>query len=180
MSEQTIAIVGVAIGALGFLFGVYAHFANRRVAKLIYKVSQISDFKVPQSFVDDMQSAPVSITLTSVGSKAAKSIVGKFGFQSEIAAIETTPEGINPKIEDKSFSFEAASLNPSQEVHFSVKVKGNPAEDQVESVNVSHEEGVASPPSAIGKISYRFLGVEFELDLLTNQFKINQFGPWSR
>ena len=180
MSEQTVAIIGVAIGALGFLFGVYSHFANRRVAKLIYKVSQISDFKVPRSFVDEMQSAPVSITLSSLGSKAAKSIVGKFDFRSEIAAVEATPDGITPKIEGASLSFEVASLNPSQEVHFSVKVKGNPAENQIESANISHEEGVASLPSAIGKLSYRFLGIEFELDLLTNQFKLNQFGPWSR
>lgn len=180
MSEQTIAIIAIVIGALGFLFGVYTHFANRRIAKLIYKVSQISNFNVPPSFLDDLHSAPISITLSSVGSKAAKSIVGELEFHSEITLVESTPSNITLKVDGASLSFEVASLNPSQEVHFSIKVNGNPAEDQIESVSISHEEGIASLPSTIGKLRYRFLGIEFELDLLTNQFKLNKFGPWIR
>ena len=180
MSDQTIAIIGVCIGALGFLFGVYTHFANRKIAKLIYKVSQISDFNVPESFVAEMQSAPLSIVLSSVGSKAAKNVIGAFSFNSEILAIEAFPHTVVPKVEGSKFSFEALALNPSEEVHFSVKVKGSPAFEQVESAKITHEEGIASLPSTIGKLSYSFLGIGLEFDLLTNRLQFNQFGPWSR
>ena len=180
MSEQTIALMGIVIGGLGLLFGVYTHFANRKVAKIVYEVSQISNFNVPASFLDDMHSAPVSVTLNSVGSKAAKKIVGEITFCSEINLVQTTPRDIELKVQGNWLSFEVSNLNPSQEVHFSLKVDGNPAEDQIESISITHEEGVASLPSSVGKLRYRFLGIEFEFDLLTNRFQVNQFGPWSR
>ena len=68
-SSTIVAIVGVVIGALGSLFAMYIHFTTRRAAKLTYAISQISDFGAPTSFLQDMERAPVAITVTSRGNE---------------------------------------------------------------------------------------------------------------
>jgi len=76
-SAVTVAIITSIIAFLGFAFGVYKHFSTRKVACLVYEVSQMSDYGVPDDFLLGMSKAPVTVVVESSGNRRAENVVVK-------------------------------------------------------------------------------------------------------
>jgi len=72
------------------------------------------------------------------------------------------------------------SLNPTQKFKAFLDCRGKPSEDQIESLKVTHSEGVAVNKRSLAytKLSFRFLFMDFEFDLNARALKIVRLGPW--
>ena len=172
-----VAVVSAIIGGLGFLFGIYAHFRTHRVAKLTYEVSQLSDFEVPPSFLQDLPRAPVALTITSRGNKGTENIVLNMTASSVIEEYDVTPKGTDVRLEGKSISLNAQKLNPSQQVKLFLRCSGSPSENQIEDINLSHSEGTAQDERAVRNLVFNYLGLEIEYDLRQMRGYVNRIGP---
>ena len=172
-----VAVVSVIIGGLGFLFGIYAHFRTHRVAKLTYEVSQLSDFDVPSSFLQDLPRAPVALTITSRGNKGTENIVLNLSARSEVEEYDVTPKGTDVRFEGHSISLNVAKLNPSQQIKLFLRCSGSPSEDQIEDLNLSHSEGAAQNERALRNLVFQAFGLEMEYDLRQLRLYVNRIGP---
>ncbi len=178
MDNSTIvAVVGVVIGALGFLFGIYTHLATRKVAKLTYTISQISDFGVPASFLQDMNRAPVAITVTSRGNKSTGNIIGRIKTCQPIEEFKVDPPSTAVSQNGNELQSQQDRLNPSQQIHFSLRCSGDPSANQIEDFNLSHSEGGGLNENQIRSITFSFLGLEMEYDVGELKTRLTRIGP---
>ena len=175
-----VAIISVIIGFVGFVFGVYKHFSTRQVARLLYEVNQMSDYNVPVAFLGDMTSAPVAVLVESSGSKNAQNVVVEVKAKTEIEEYKIEPEHIQFVVDKEYMKASVQSLNPTQTLKLFLKCKGTPNEDQIESINITHAEGVGlnKRSAAYSKISFHILFSDFVYDLNSRTLKIVRFGPW--
>lgn len=176
-TTTVVAVVSVIIGGLGALFGIYAHFSTRRVAKLTYEVSQLSDFDVPSSFLQDLPRAPVALTITSRGNKGTENIVLNLTAISEVEEYDVTPKGTDVRLEGRSVSLSVGKLNPSQQVKLFLRCSGNPWEDQIEDIKLSHSEGAAQNERAVRNLVFDFFVLEIEYDVRQLRLFVNRIGP---
>ena len=172
-----VAIVGVVIGSLGFLFGIYTHFATRKVAKLTYAVSQISDFGVPASFLQDMNRAPVAITVTSRGNKNTENIIGRIRTHNQIEEYEVDPPNTVISESGNEIQFQQDRLNPSQQIRLSLRCSGDPSTNQIEDFSLSHSEGGGIDENQVRSITISFMGLEMEYDVGELKTHLTRIGP---
>ncbi len=171
-TATVVAVVSVMIGGLGVLFGIYVHFSTRRVGKLTYEVSQLSDFDVPSSFLQDLPRAPVALTITSRGNKGTENIILNLAATSEVEEYDVTPKGTNVRLEGRSVSLSVGKLNPSQQVKLFLRCSGYPWEDQIEELELSHSEGQGINENEIKSISISVFGLPLEYDLRESKFSL--------
>ena len=176
-TSTIVAIVGVVIGALGFIFGMYTHFTTRKVAKLTYAVSQISDFKGPASFLQDMNRAPVSIIVTSRGNKNTENIMGNVRTHQPIEEFEVDPPSITVSHSGNEIQFQQDRLNPSQQIRLSLRCSGDPSINQIEHFSLSHSEGAGIDEKQVRSITISFMGLEMEYDVGELRTRLTRIGP---
>lgn len=175
-----VAIITSIIAFLGFAFGVYKHFSTRKVARLVYEVSQISDYGVPNDFLLGMSRAPVTVVVESSGNRRVENVMVEVKTKSEIEKYKVEPEDAEVVVGKDFMKAKARSLNPTQTFKAFLDCSGNPSEDQIESLEVTHSEGVGvnKRSSAYTKLSFRFLFTDFEFDLNSRTLQIVRLGPW--
>ena len=176
-TSTIIAIVGAVIGVLGFLFGIYTHFTTRKVSKLTYAVSQISDFGVPASFLQDMNRAPVAITVTSRGNKSTENIIGRIQTHNPIEEFEIDPPNLTVTHDGSELQFRQERLNPSQQIHVSLRCSGDPSTNQLKDFNLSHSEGGGLDENQVRSITISFMGLEMEYDIGELKTRLTRIGP---
>ncbi len=174
---DTPTIVAVVIGVLGLLFGIYSHFSTRKVAKLTYEVSQLSDFDVPPSFLQDMPRAPVAVTITSRGNKGTENIVLNMKMNSDLESYEVSPTGAEVSLNGAKLSLHVSRLNPSQTIKLFLRCAGSPSENQIESLDLSHSEGAGKDEREITSFVFNFAGLELEYDPRELRVRVNRIGP---
>ena len=174
-----VAIVSSIIAFVAFVFGIYKHFSTRKIARVVYEVSQISDYAVPESFLEDMPTAPIAILVESSGNKRAENVVLRLKTRTEIDKYTIVPKDI-AEVDDKDFTITVPSFNPTQTFKVFLHCKGNPAVNQIESMELTHSTGVGvnKRSSAYTKLNFRFLFMDFEFDLNTRTLKVLRAGPW--
>lgn len=178
-TEMIIAIVGAIVGILGFIFGVYTHFTTRKVAKLTYSISQISDFNVPEIFLQDMNLAPVAIIITSRGNKSTENIICELETKQTIEKFEVEPPNIKIEKNGNQLLLKEKHLNPSQQIQLSLKCAGKPNADQIKKFKISHSEGAGIDEKQIRTITFSILGLEMEYDLRELKTRLTRIGPLS-
>jgi len=174
-----VAIISAVIAGLALLWGVYAHISTRKVAKLTYEVSQLSDFGVPESFLADMPRAPLALTVTSRGNKGTGNIILRLKTISVIEDFEASPANLPVTHNGNELTIESARLNPSQKIKLFVRCAGNPVDNQIEELDISHSEGGAVDENEIQTISINFAGIELEYDTSNLKTQIARIGPIS-
>ncbi|MCP3867216.1 MAG: hypothetical protein GY703_03800 [Gammaproteobacteria bacterium] len=172
-----VAIVSVIVGALGFIFGVFTHFSTRKVAKLTYQVSQLSDFDVPPTFLQDLPRAPIAITVTSRGNKGTENIILNLAAISDIEEFDVSPKGTRVNIEGTSLSLSTDRLNPSQQIKLFLRCSGSLWDNQIEEFNLSHSEGAGQNERGISNLVFNLAGLEIEYDLQKLRPYVNRIGP---
>lgn len=175
-TSTIIAIVGVVIGALGFLFGIYTHFTTRKVAKLTYAVSQFSDFGVPASFLQEMNRAPIAITVTSRGNKSTENIIGCVRTHYPIEEYKIYPS-TTVSLNGNELQFQQDRLNPSQQIHLSLRCSGDPSTNQIADFSLSHSEGGGIDENKVRSITISFMGLEMEYDVGELKTHLTRIGP---
>ena len=176
-TSTIVAIIGVLIGAFGFLFGMYAHFTTRKVAKLTYAVSQISDFGVPTSFLQGVNRAPVAVIITSRGNKSTENIIGRVITRYPIDEYEIDPITTTVSQNKNELQFQQDRLNPSQQIHLSLRCNGDASADQVEKIVLSHSEGTGLDENQIKSFTINFMGIEMEYDVGELKTRLRRIGP---
>lgn len=174
-----IAIVSAVIAALALLWGIYTHFSMRKVSKLTYEVSQLSDFGVPESFLTDMPHSPIAITITSRGNKGTENIILRLKTNSAIENCEVSPSSVSMSQDNNELSIESKCLNPSQQIKLFVRCSGEPHLSQINELDLSHSEGAGINEHEIQAISISFMGFEFEYSPRDLKTSLVRFGPIS-
>lgn len=174
-----IAIVSAVIAVVALLWGVYTHFSMRKVSKLTYEVSQLSDFGVPESFLADMPHSPIAVTVTSRGNKGTENIVMRLKTNSPIENCEVSPSSLSVTQYDDELSVKSEQLNPSQQIKLFIRCSGEPHLNQISELNLSHSEGVGINEHEIQAISVSLLGFEFEYNPRDLETYLVRFGPIS-
>lgn len=169
MSDSNlIAIGGVVVGALGFLWGVYVHYSSRRTANLFYEVNQLSDYGIPESFVAGLGTSLIAIRFVNEGNAQAKDIVLDLKTNSDIQNYEPSLEPSQAASTSQSLRLDFEKLNPSQEVRVLIYCEGNPVESQVKDFGLTHSAGSGlDRKDRITKINFRVLGFDLTYDLLS-------------
>lgn len=175
-----VAIVSVVIGLGGFLFGVYQHFATRKIARIAYEISQIADYGVPDSFISDNLVAPVTINIESVGNKSAEHILLRVKTHSQIIGHELHPPDYDLKIHDTDVKLTIPRLNPTQSARLLMQCDGRASSDQIASFELTHSEGEAVDirSKQFQTVKVDFVLGSFEYDLRTSRLKLTRFGPF--
>ena len=136
-----IAIVSAAIAGIALIWAMFTHFSTRKVSKLTYEVSQLSDFGVPVSFLADMPHSPIAITVTSRGNKGTENVILRLKTKSNIENYEVSPPSLPVTHNDNELEIKSVRLNPSQQIKLFVRCNGEPSESQISELDLSHSEG---------------------------------------
>ncbi|ENJ5925889.1 hypothetical protein AB1Z04_003531 [Vibrio cholerae] len=180
LDTATMVSIGSAVvAALALLWAMYTHFSTRKVAKLTYEVSQLSDFGVPESFISDMPHSPVAITVTSRGNKGTDNIILRLKTTAPIENFEVFPTSITVIHNENELSIESARLNPSQEIKLFIRCAGSPVEDQIQDLDLTHSEGAGVNEGTIQSLSFSFMGIEIDYNPVTLTTSIVRLGPFS-
>lgn len=174
-----IAIVSAVVAVLALLWAVYTHFSMRKVSKLTYEVSQLSDFGVPESFLADMPHSPIAITVTSRGNKGTENIILRLKTNSPIENCEVSPSSLSVTQSNNELSIQSARLNPSQQIKLFIRCNGEPHLNQIGELNLSHSEGAGINEHEIQTISVSLMGFEFEYNPRDLKTSLVRFGPIS-
>jgi len=174
-----VAIISAIIAGLALIWGVYAHISTRKISKLTYEVSQLSDFGVPESFLADMPRAPIAVTVTSRGNKGTENIILRLKTVSEIENFEASPANLPITHKGNELTIESAKLNPSQKIKLFVRCAGNPSDNQIQELDISHSEGGAIDENEVQTIAINFAGIELEYNTSNLKAKIARIGPIS-
>jgi hypothetical protein len=142
---EILPLVSIGVGIAGFLFGVWAHFTTRKVAKVRYEISQFADYKMPAEFLKEVSKAPVKIRAVSLGNKSAQNVALRLKTKFPIVAYEIDPPELKPKISHNELRFEVDRLNPRQELNLFITCNGDPTVNQIETLQITHSQGVALP-----------------------------------
>lgn len=174
-TQTTLSIVTTAIGVLGFIFGLYKHFTTRKVSRLLYEASELSDYPIPQKFLSGLTHAPVAISAESTGNKSAKNVVFELKTKTDIDSVEVDPAQFAPtKPSPKEVGLKVDELNPGQTVRIFLNCKGYPSDSQIEQIGISHSEGKAvnRRSSAFTKLEFGYLGFHFEYDMESHALRL--------
>ncbi len=174
-----VTVVSVIIAGLALLWGIYTHISTRKIAKLTYKISQLSDFGVPESFLADMPHAPLAITVTSRGSKGTENISLRLKTKSPIENFEASPAELLITQANNELSIQSAKLNPSQKIKLFLRCAGHAYEDQITELDLSHSEGVGINEQDMITFSFNIAGIELEYDRVNLMTHITRIGPFS-
>jgi hypothetical protein len=173
-----VAIISTIIAAIALFWAIYTHFSSRKISKLTYEISQLSDFGVPESFLEGMPHAPIAITLTSRGNKFTENIILNLKTWHEIENCEIIPSNTSFSYNENQLTLEVPRLNPSQQIKLFIRCSGIEAQyDQIQTISVSHSEGVGINENDIKTISFNIMGIELEYNLQNLKTSITRFGP---
>jgi hypothetical protein len=172
----TSAVIG---GGLALVWGIYTHISTRKVSKLTYETSQLSDFGVPISFLADVPRAPLAITVTSRGNKATQNIIIRLKTTSAIENFEASPADLPIRQTGNELVIQTEALNPSQKIKLFARCVGSPSEDQIEELEITHSEGGATNESEVRSISFSFAGIELEYNTSDLKTHLVRVGPFS-
>ena len=180
-NQLVITIVSVVIAALSLLFALYKHFSTRKIARLAYEVSQLSDYDVPESFLQGVTRALVVIRVESTGNKLAENVVLRVKTRSKIVDHEIHPNEFNATVSEQEIATTAEKLNPAQHLRILLYCEGRAVDDQIESIELTHAEGVGinKRSSAFTSVKFDFFGIGLEFDLLSRSLALKRFGPWT-
>jgi len=145
MDNQTIVAIGaLVVGVLGFLFGIFQHFSNRRVANVIYRVTQLTDFDLPDKFFIPLNAIPITIDVESVGSKKAESVNIRVVTASDITNFEMeSGEHFEKEQDTRHIQIRVPSCNPGEKVKVAFQcVKAPAVINYINEITVTHSEGV--------------------------------------
>jgi len=174
-----IAVISAVIAGLALLWGIYTHISTRKIAKLTYTISQLSDFGVPASFLADMPHAPMAITITSRGNRGTENVVLRLKTTSPIENFEVWPEELPITQENNVLVVRSARLNPSQKIKLFLRCIGDAQENQIDELEISHSEGAGISEKDMATITFEFFGIRLEYDPLNLKTHISQIGPFS-
>ena len=174
-----IAVISAIIAALALLWAIYTHFSTRKIARLTYKVSQLADFDVPESFLMDMPVAPLSVTVTSRGNKSTENVVLRLTTISTVENFEVSPRDTKITHTHDELHIEASRLNPSQQIKLFVRCSGEAMSDQIKSIDISHSEGTGINENEAKSIAFNFMGIDLVYDTQALATKIIRIGPFS-
>lgn len=165
--SDVIAIGALIVGALGVLWGVYSHFSNRKYVNLFYEINQLSDYGVPESFVEGLATSLISIRFSNQGNSQATDIVLDLTTFSDIENVDYS--GPNElKFDSRALRAEIEKLNPSQEIKFIVYCSGSPAHNQVRDFELTHADGTAlDRKDRITAIDFSVMGVNLTYNLIS-------------
>jgi hypothetical protein len=178
-TSDEIAIGAAVIALLSFLWGIYSHISTRKVAKLFFDVSQISDTEMPQQFLRELSLAPVSIKVESTGTKNAENICLKVETISKIVRFESNLRDIGTLETPNIFNAVLAKMNPSQKFEVLLYCEGKPWENQVANIECTHSEGLGQDirESQFSVIEFGMFGLELTYNAATGTFGGLRFGP---
>ena len=178
MDDATIvAIVSAFVATLALIWAIYSHFSNRKIARLTYEISQLADYDVPDSFLNDIPLAPVAITITSRGNKSTENIVLVLEAKSPIAEIESSWPVANFEHNKNYIKFNENKLNPSQEIKLFLKCEGKAFEDQILEFELSHSEGMGINEREKTNITFEFMGFGIEYNPNDLKAHLTRIGP---
>lgn len=140
-----VSIVSTLVGFAGVVFGIYKHVSSKKEARLVYEISQLSDFGIPNGFLKDVTSAPISIVVENIGNKSAKNIKIKIQTKSSIEKRELHSDNPDSKIDAQKseVNYIVGEINPSESVKLVLICDGSPYEDQIQGLSITHSEGEA-------------------------------------
>ena len=130
---------------MGFLFGVYVHFSTRKKANLIYSVTQLTDYDLPEGITASLHSIPFAIEIKSVGNKQVENIRIRLVTAHNLEEIKVVASEEHQKIVDeKTANITLPMLNPGE----TIKITGQcfklaSIKNYVETLEITHSEGVA-------------------------------------
>ncbi len=163
--EQIVTISSLLVGLLGFIFGVYAHFSTRKVAKLQYEVVQLTDFNLPASFLRPLETIPVMLTVYSVGNKRAENINIQIQLASPV--VEWHVESDEPYeeiVHETHAQLLMRSLNPEEVIRLSLQCrKDMQLKTYVREIKVTHSEGVGVDVKALAAQRERLVEMMLEI-----------------
>lgn len=145
MDTQTLVAIGALIvGILGFLFGIYQQFANRRISNIAYKVTQLTDFDLPDKFLLPLSIIPVTIDVESVGNKKAENINIRIVTASDITNLEIeSGEPFEKEQDAQHLRIRIPSCNPGESIKISAQCAKAPSlKNYISEISVTHSEGV--------------------------------------
>ncbi len=174
-----ITVASVIIAVLALIWGIYTHLSTRKIAKLTYNISQLSDFGVPESFLANMPHAPLAITITSRGNKGTENIILRLKTKSPIENFEASPAGLPITQANNELSIQSTELNPSQKIKLFLQCSGHAYEDQIAEFDLSHSEGVGINEQDMITIPFNIVGIGLEYNLLNLMTHITRIGPFS-
>jgi len=137
-TQDWLTIGSLVVGALGVAFGVYSHFATRRLANL-------TDFGLPDEFFFSLNNIPIAIVVKSTGDKTAEGVNIRVDTVVPIVNLYIT---CDEPYEKKEFGFTHAqvripSLNPSEEARILVQFERQVGlKNYISSMSVTHSEGI--------------------------------------
>lgn len=181
MEDQTIiAIVSVAVAFLSLSFAVYKHIVTSKTARLIYEISQLSDYDVPASFLEGIPQALVVVRIENGGNKMAEHVKLRIATKSNLTEYEVEPGEIEVAQETRALSTVIEKLNPEEHIRLLLYLDGTPTENQVEDFQLTHSEGVGinrdSP--AFTTVEFSFLGFRWAYNVLDRSTRLVKIGPF--
>ena len=149
--EQTVTIASLFIGVSGFLFGVYAHFSTRKVAILRYEIVQLTDFGLPQAFLESLPAIPVMLTVYSVGNKKAEDINIRIRLATKAVSWNLeSDEPCRETINRQQVQVLVRSLNPHERLRLSLQCKKElSVRNYVKRIKITHSEGIGVDVKAL-------------------------------
>lgn len=174
-----IALISVVVAALGVGFGIYKHFTTRKVARVIYEVSQLADYAVPESFLHGIPQALVVVKVESAGNKLAENIVLRIRTVSDITDADVEPDEYALAQTEREIKGVVDRLNPGQRFRILLYCDGNPVENQIDELELTHSEGVGIDrrSAAFTTAEISVFGVRVAYDLLKNSASLLRIGP---
>jgi hypothetical protein len=161
----TVSVASAIIAALSLTWGITSWLAARKVAKVVYDVTQFSDFDLPPAFLRDIK-APIAINVQSVGNKAAENIRLHINTNSRVIKHEHRFDECFVVAENE---LRAASgkMNPGEDAYLFLFADGLPNEDQITSLRITHTEGEAiairrSKGDATIKLELPFIALQYD------------------
>jgi len=142
--EKLTVSASLIIGFLGLVWGVYTHLSTRKIAKIRYEVRQLTDFDLPDTFLDSLTTLPVNIIVDNVGNKKAEDIHIWVELTTKILdySIEAGVEYRARKTEN-CIQIDNLSLNPTESLSVSIQCKRDPdRSNYVSNIKITHSEGI--------------------------------------
>ena len=171
-------MISAAIAFLALVWGVYANFSNRKVARVTYSVSQLSNFDVPKSILKGMEQAPFALTITNRGNKRAENIELKLMLNKTFENWEVSPPSTEVKLSaHKELTIESFALNPSQEIKLYMLCNGDGSESLIENFELSHSEGIGLVENNLQEYTISYFGIEFKFNPKTQKTGLVRLGP---
>jgi len=162
--EQIATIGSLFIGVLGFLFGIYTHFSTRKVAKLRYEIVQLTDFGLPDTFLEPLAAMPVMLTVYSVGNKKAENVNVQLDLSAKVVNWNLeSDEPCEKTIDGQRVQILVPSLNPQEFLRISLQCeKVDALTSYVQRIKVTHSDGIGVDIKALEVQRQKLLEVFLE------------------